>query len=182
MVFDEGMGTVLGNEIAEFVYNNTLVLSLAGFSIYMLYAYYRRLGRLQKENDELSAPGDSQPLMNVVRFIMDETDFGKRKTDNEVLVHVIGLGAGKTISIRGRKATLYMMKPHLGDDFYSDIPEGFLKHCSPFSGGFQVGFALIEPVDVEHLDDYAKNAYMTRAYLDPRVSMEEIKRHYCTDS
>ena len=42
-IFDEAVGVMFGERIADFIHNNVLVLSLAGFSIYTIRGHLAKL-------------------------------------------------------------------------------------------------------------------------------------------
>jgi hypothetical protein len=172
-----------GDLLEQFTSWSGILFVIVLFFIFRLifvapFLVYRRQKRtiieLTEKIDELQDRGDSQPFMNAVHFVMEETEFGKRKTKIDIINELICLGAGDAIKIRGREATLLFFKPHLGSSSYTEIPSNFLRHCTPFDGGFQVGFALIEKIEPAKLNVFS----VTQAYLDPKVSMKTITRHY----
>lgn len=178
LVVETAVSSILGETFTQWISEHpVVVLSILGW-VSLLWHHYRKMAeskQLADRIDELEDRGDSRPLLNAARVIMDHTDFGKGKTEPEVLKDILRLGAGHTFPIRGRKATLFMMKPHLGSSSHSEIPRNFLKHCTVFYGGFQVDFALIESINPEQ---FTEGNFMTNAYLDPRVSMAAIEHHY----
>ena len=141
-------------------------------------AYEKRIVELESKLFPDFDP-DDQPIDVAINYITDFTDFGVRKTVDQICHELFRLGAGARIAFSGQPGTMFLNKNYeKTSEDYCSVPANFLTTCYLSVPEGHNEMVLAEPEDLSQGNRSGDPIRKSRIYWGPRVSMSDIAHHF----